>query len=408
MKVLNKNLSEALALLEKAVPKKSAVDSIKNFLAKNGKLIATDLETMVMTDVPGLEGEFLLPRAVAKLLKNIPAMEMLEITTSDGLSIAWSTGKTRMGTDKAADYAEIREMTDTTTVMVEGDELIKAMCECLPYAAQEENRPTLTGVALAPVEGGVEVVGADGFRMGVRTVKSTLLLGHTIILPKRSIELIDAIWTRTRTDARENDSLIDMLLGKRKLSVTTCAAGTRIQFGIGKVTVMAQLIQGNFPDYTKLEPTSFESTVGFFSEDMAVALRRLAVADNATGLIRMNWEEKKMVITSTGGDSEMSEEIKANTDTPGKIALNQKYLAEVVRDREGYITMSVQGTGPIKFVHRGSPAILVMPMFVGSDSKAKGAPAESPKPPENEVEPAIEEEVAEVVEGGDEEVAVES
>ncbi len=412
MHILNQDLRDALNLLQKVPSKKSAIEIARNFLVKDGRLTATDLETAVMISMPGLEGEeFIIPGQMQKLLKTIPGYEMLDIGVGDLLTVTWSTGKSSFNNkaQKPADFPVIPELEDTASDIIDGDALVNAMYESLPYAATEDSRPTLQGVSLVPPgegEEGIEVFAADGFRMAFKKLALKLNLGETKIIPPRAVSLLMDIWTRTPTEARRTESLIEMITARRQMVVTTSSSRKVIKFSFNNITFVAQLIDGTIPDYKQLIPSESASTVSFFAQDFAAALRRLGTIEPKSGIIRLKWENNTLSLSAESEDEGTSEEtIQANADQPGRIALNIKYLDECFGKREGFVTMATTTrSAPAKFQQRGSPVILIMPMFAQwSDETAQEEPAADSAPVDA---PAGEEPEEEVEEGGGEEEVV--
>lgn len=414
MQILNQDLRDALNLLQKVLAKRATLPIVQNFLVKDGMLIATDLEVGAMVSLPGLKGEnFVIPSAMQKLLKSIPGYEMLDIKTEGGVTVTWSTGKSSIPCkEKAADFPEMPELVDTVSSIVDGDMLVNAMYESLPYAATEDSRPPLTGVSLIPPgegEEGIHVFAADGFRMAVKDLALKIDLGETRIIPPRAIKLLMDIWTRTPTEARRVDSLIEMITAKRQMAVTTSSSQKVMKFSFGRVTFITRLIEGTVPDYKQIIPSESTSTANFFAQDFAAALRRLGTLVPKSGIIRMKWEDNKLALSAENEDEGTSEEtIAANIDQPGFIALNIKYLDEYFSKREGFVTMAITTkSAPAKFQQRGSPVILIMPMFIKDGDKpteeksaAESTPTEATTGEETPAENMEEEEVEE---GGQEE-----
>ena len=80
MEIQVSKLRELMELLKPAVPKKSALPITAYISVGNGKAVATDLETMVIADLPEAQEPMLLPFAsLAEMIKYVPGNEALTI-----------------------------------------------------------------------------------------------------------------------------------------------------------------------------------------------------------------------------------------------------------------------------------------------------------------------------------------
>ncbi|GAI62126.1 unnamed protein product, partial [marine sediment metagenome] len=80
MEIQVNKLRELMELFKPAVPRKSSIPITAYIRLGEGKAIATDLETMVIADLPEAEEPMLLPFAsLAEMLKYVPGNEMIKI-----------------------------------------------------------------------------------------------------------------------------------------------------------------------------------------------------------------------------------------------------------------------------------------------------------------------------------------
>lgn len=126
-----------------------------------------------------------------------------------------------------------------------------------PCISTEETRYYLNGVYLCQKPGGdtLRAVATDGHRMAVIDSQIPATLGDGAILPTGLVGTILAL-----VDAKANEPVTLMLAGQRARIVT------------GQVQIDAKLIDGTFPDYTKVIPKA-DPTISITLT--AAALRRL-------------------------------------------------------------------------------------------------------------------------------------
>lgn len=87
----------------------SALPVLSNVLLRDGKAMATDMETAVTVELPEVTGECLLPfDKVTKLLRYVNGNDVLKIETGRGIvTLTWSEGKAALETESVDDYPRI-------------------------------------------------------------------------------------------------------------------------------------------------------------------------------------------------------------------------------------------------------------------------------------------------------------
>jgi len=150
---------------------------------------------------------------------------------------------------------------------------------------------------------------------------------------------------------------------------------TQVQFAMTDVELVAQLIQGTFPNYSQLIPAEYNTRCTVDVDEFKREARIAAIfARDGSGIIRLqmqpgNGMPGRLTISARAeeiGDNEG--EIDANVEgDASKIAFNSRYLQDVLNALSGNVALemtspSMQGVfrpvGETDYVH------VVMPMFV--------------------------------------------
>jgi len=368
MQMRVETLRETLNLLKPVVPGKKAVLPVTRYvLLKDGKAVATDLETMVILDVPEVEGECLIPHhEVSELLKHVPGYEELSIEVKGrSLFLTWDGGSASyeaMDTDK---YPPLVEGKAETEAALPGDSLVGALSSAVGYCATEEKRPVLCGVHLFLGEQ-VRVAAANGFRMAHQTLPMSYPVEATAIIPTRSVKVLAHLWEKLPPAPPPVGSLVGQVTAKRQLRLAV--KEDRLRAAFGRVVVVARLIEGTPPDYRRLIPDEVSQEVRFFAPDLERAVRRLKeIARDSSGAVKLSWTENTLTATARSEEKgEVTAEVPAQTDgTAGRIAINVGHLLDYLKGREGIVTMGVRGAQEAVLFHHGtSPLVLIMPMVV--------------------------------------------
>ena len=165
MEIQVNKLRELMTLMKPVIPRKSTLKVTSYIRIGDGKAVATDLETMVIYDLPEATEPMLLPYAsLADTLKYIPGNTLKIEAQNRKLSLAWDGGTATYPTEDVEDFPVLPELKTRAEGLIDGDTLIPAMQAALPYTATDTQRPVLSGVTLV-LGSPLEVAAGDGFTM---------------------------------------------------------------------------------------------------------------------------------------------------------------------------------------------------------------------------------------------------
>ena len=361
MQVLVDTLREALELVRPVVPRKATLKSTEYVLLQDGKAVATDLDVVVELEVPGFEGQVLIPHKDAlEAVKRIPATELLTIgVEGKSLVLSWSRGKASFEALDAEDFPPIPEIKGEE-VSLDGDRLIKALTSVLPYRSKDEARPVLQGIFLSLGEE-TEVVAADGFRMAYQRLPLASPFERKAVVPAEAVKLLEHLWKRIPPAPEAGGCIIDRVLAPRE--VTLAFDQDKMAFRFGRATVLAKLIPGEYPNYREIMPRDDDwPKVVFFAREMEREVRRLRKVSDT---VRLTWEDNTLKLRAKDQEKEAEATIETRIETSGRIAFNAGYLLEYLKGKDGMVALAVQGErSPGIFRHAGAPLVLIMPMYV--------------------------------------------
>ncbi|MBA7536619.1 Beta sliding clamp [subsurface metagenome] len=384
-------------MLNVEVGRKTTITSLEYILLKDGKAVATNLETMVVTAVPEADLTSLIPfKDVTQVLRYVHGGELLHLETKDSkLSLSWAGGSATFSTEDPATFPDVPEFVPEVEESLDSDTLIPALVEILPYAARDEARPVLNGVTLI-LGDPVRVAAGDGYRMADKVLPLSFPKDITMIVPAGSVSVLKHLWERTPRTPPVSDELIPLLVAKKIAAVSYDGKqGLRFQFG-AKTTAIVKLVNGKPPEWLKLIPKGKPSLqVQVLAPDLAVAAHRVAkVALEEKGIVRLVFTDDSVTVSAKSDGQEVSSSIATHGSegAEGKFALGVSYLTGYLSDKQGVVTISwTGGTAPVAFQSQGSPRVLIMPMQVRWDAEEKEPePAEKSEGEPEEEEPAAE------------------
>jgi DNA polymerase-3 subunit beta len=230
-------------------------------------------------------------------------------------------------------------------------------------AATDDSRPVLTGVDLVVEGDTLTLAAADGFRLAVRTLKLKKKAGERqeVIVPAKAL-------------AELNRLLQDQ---EDPVAMTFNANKTQVLFRLKDVELVAQLIQGTFPDYSRLIPKEWGSRAVVEVRDFLQETKIASIfARDGSGIVRITFQGGEDAGPGQMTISARAEEIGDNTGVldaqvegePSKIAFNGRYLQDVLQVLDGG-RVALETTGPsqpgvIRPIDNDQYVHVVMPMFV--------------------------------------------
>ena len=371
MEIKVTKLKEVMDLMKPVFPKKLTVKSVACLSLGEGKAVATDLETMVIANLPEAIGPMLLPySAIAEMLKYVPGNEILKIEQrGKTVYLVWKDGKASYPTEDYRDFPVLPEMVARAEGLIDGDVLISAMLAALPYVATDATRPVLSGITLV-LGTPIEVAAGDGFRMSHQVLGLSFPLEEKVIVPSHGVAILDHVFKKTpRTPPSTSDSMIKVVTAKRQLRVSLIGDNKlRLDFGT-TASVVINLITGKPPEWLALIPKGepvLQSQI--FAPQLEAAAKRVRdIAKDGSGAIRLEFAAGKLKVSAKGSDQEISSVIDTlyTHREPGRTALNQKYLLDFLNGKQGIVVFSkYTDIGPVVLEYQKSPRVLIMPMSV--------------------------------------------
>ena len=370
---LQENLARGLGIVQRAVAVRSTLPITSNVLiatdAGRIKLAATNLDIALTCWIGGQieeEGAITVQaRLLADFVNSLP-QDKIELTLaprSKQLKVKCARNEATIGGIDAEDFPPIPAVEDGGTLEIDPKALRGAITQVVFSAATDDSRPVLTGVDLVVEGDTLTLAAADGFRLAVRTLKLKKKVSERqeVIVPSKALAELNRL-------LQDQDEPVQM---------TFNAGRTQVLFQLKDIELVAQLIQGTFPDYSRLIPKEWGSRaiveVREFLQETKIAS---IFARDGSGIVRITFDAGedglpgKMTIAARAeeiGDNQG--ELDAQVEGEGsKIAFNGRYLQDVLQVLDGG-RVALETTGPsqpgvIRPVDNDNYVHVVMPMFV--------------------------------------------
>ena len=161
------------------------------------------------------------------------------------------------------------------------------------------------------------------------------------------------------------------LLDDDEAEIAVSVSETKIRFATPSITLTSKVIDGTFPDYTRVIPMGNTRRLEVDAAEFAQAVDRVAtVSSERSRAVKLAIDEDRLVLSVNAPDSGAAEEelAVAYGDERLEIGFNAKYLLEIASqvDRENAVFM-FNSAGDPTLMREGndqSAVYVVMPMRV--------------------------------------------
>ncbi len=350
LSVMQENLARGLSVVSRAVSSRSTLPVLANVLLRTEdaglKLTATNLEIGITSWVPGridTDGALTVPaRLITDVVNGLPSGERVDLD-ADGTTLRIKAGRyqTHLRGIDSEEFPVIPAAGDRPTTRISQRLLRRALSGVAFAAAIDEARPILTGVLTKLVGDRLTLAAADNYRIAVKTLPILdPVEDTTLVVPARSYQELMRVLSDT-------DDPVEIMLATSKSQVLFHVEGTEL---------VSRLIDGQFPNYQQVLPTSHTSRAVVERDELLKAVRLSAlIASSAANVVRLRMGEDgasgiTIAAAADVGDAEGEVEAALEGD-PVTIAFNARYLSEALQNLDGD-QLALEFAGPL------SPGVL--------------------------------------------------
>jgi DNA polymerase-3 subunit beta len=319
-----------LALVSRGVSARSTIQLLGGILleASDGvvRLSATDMEISVQTSSPAEveeEGRVVIPaRIFNDIVRSLPGESFsLEHDDSGGtVRLAAGENEYRIRAYAADDFPQLPGFDAEAAFKMNGDVLVETVEKVSRSYSRDETRPVLTGILISFEENRVRMVTTDSYRLSIKETElaTTAFEGsREAIIPARAMQEVSRIFS-----------------GSDEEEVEVSLSENQALFRVGDVLFGTRLIDGNFPEYRRLLPTTFEREISVNREDLMGTLRRVnlfAQRQTPPVPVSLSFSEGAVeVIVRNGEVGEAHERLPATSEDDFLISFNPGYLLDGV------------------------------------------------------------------------------
>lgn len=362
--IARSELLEALNVAGKALSSRSTLPILSGILATaaDGSLVlqATDLEVSVKHSVPALvekDGQCVLPgKLVSDIIRSMPEAAVTIETENDIAHLNCGSSSFTVKTLSGADYPRFPEVSVSKKISIPGKTLSGMVRMVSKAVSKDETRAILTGILIVVEGHSIKMVATDSYRLAV---KETLL-------DEASAEEVEVV-----VPGKALDEVARLSSDSGNISIGI--AENQILFEFGDSVFVTRRIEGSFPNYKQLIPKECETRVTVMSDDLAAAVKRVALmAQHNTPLkVAVNVEDMTLSLAATTQDiGDASEDLMVKAEGKDvEIAFNHAFLMDGIASADSeQLDLEIQSSlkpGLVRTAGDDSYLYLLMPVRLG-------------------------------------------
>ena len=357
-------LLKCLGHVQSVVERRNTIPILSNVLIEvenSGlKLMATDLDLQVVDSIAAQVetsgATTVSAHTLFDIVRKLPEGSQVEIAVAgDKMSIAAGRARFNLATLPRDDFPMIAE-SDLPTKFQLPAETLKQIIDKTRFAiSTEETRYYLNGIFMHVVDGKLLAVATDGHRLARVALDA----------PAGSDGMPDIIVPRKCV--AEVRKLLDEVTGEIEISLSS----TKIRFRAGTAVLTSKLIDGTFPDYSRVIPTKNDRLLKVDTKALAEGVDRVAaIATEKTRAVKMSIDRDRIVLSVTSPETgTAAEEVPADYASESlDVGFNARYLLDILSEIEtDEIEIHLADAAAPTLIREGqsSPALYVlMPMRV--------------------------------------------
>jgi len=330
-------LLKSLGHVQSVVERRNTIPILSNVLIEAGgdplggggglKLMATDLDLQIVETAPAHVDQpgatTVSAHTLFDIVRKLPDGAQVELSVSEGkMTVVAGRARFNLATLPRDDFPVIAEGELPTRFSLPVPVLRQIIDKTRFAISSEETRYYLNGIFLHVAEDGagnpvLKAAATDGHRLARVTVpQPTGAAGMPdVIVPRKCVG--------------ELRKLLDEADGEVEVSLSA----SKIRFGLGQAVLTSKLIDGTFPDYSRVIPTANDRLLKIDAKSLAAGVDRVStIASEKTRAVKMALDQDRITLSVTSPENGRAEEevAAAYSAQPFEIGFNARYLMDIL------------------------------------------------------------------------------
>lgn len=268
------------------------------------------------------KGSIVLPgKFFVEIIKKLPE-STVSISTDDHFHALIKSGKSEFNVSGLdPDQYPLLPQVSEQSVITLPIKVLKNIIRQTNFAVStSETRPVLTGVNWLIQDGILSCTATDSHRLALRKLplENSTIDQINVIIPGKPLAELNKIIDDT-------DETIDIFF-----------AQNQALFKVGNINFISRLLEGNYPDTSRLFPDSAETSVNVQNGEFYHAIDRasLLAREGGNNVIKLSADQNAVELSSTSPEiGTVKEDVKVNAFTGEglKISFNSKYMMDALK-----------------------------------------------------------------------------
>lgn len=329
---------KALNIVQRAISSKTTIpiltglklDVTGNNIMLTGSNADISIQTTISGDNPDNDlkisstGSIVLPaRFFSEIVKKLPDTELV-VEVGDNFQTNIKSGNSEFtinGLD-ANGYPHLPEISADNSIDLPAEIFKEVIGQTVIAVSKQESRPILTGVHFTLDQNQLLAVATDSHRLSQRKVSLPAESdgAYNIVIPGDSLKelshMLDSEKEQIKMDLSEN----------------------QVMFNFGATRFYSRLLEGMYPDTSRLIPDSSATKIQFSAPDLLAAVERASLLshESRNNVIKLTIKPNDKVVTITGNSPDVGkvEEDLQPKEISGEdleISFNPDYMKEALR-----------------------------------------------------------------------------
>jgi DNA polymerase-3 subunit beta len=324
-------LLKGLSHVQSVVERRNTIPILSNVLieASEGaiRLMATDLDLQinesVAADVEQPGATTVSAHTLFDIARKLPEGSQVQLTAAEGkMAIVAGRARFNLGTLPRDDFPVIAEGELPVSFELPAETLKQIIDKTRFAISTEETRYYLNGIFLHVADDTLKAAATDGHRLARVTMPR----------PEGAENMPDVIVPRKCI--AELRKLLDEIDG----SVGVSLSNSKIRFDLGQALLTSKLIDGTFPDYSRVIPTGNDKILKIDPRSFEEGVDRVStIATEKTRAVKMALDRDKITLSVTSPENgTAAEEVPGDYAAAGfEIGFNSRYLLDILGQVQG-------------------------------------------------------------------------
>lgn len=305
------------------------IDAKEEGIILTGSDSEISIEISIPKEVDGEEivtikeaGSVVLPgRFFVDIIKKLPGKEV-KLSTNEQFQTLITSGHSEFnlsGLDPDQ-YPLLPQVSQDDAIQLPIKVLKNVIAQTNFAVSTSETRPVLTGVNWLIQDNELICTATDSHRLAVRKLKleDEDIENKNVIIPGKALAELNKIVTDSEDD------------------INIFFASNQVLFKVGHINFISRLLEGHYPDTSRLFPENYETKIEMSNSDFYHAIDRasLLAREGGNNVIKLSTGNNEVELSSTSPEiGTVKEDVDANAveGSSIKISFNSKYMMDALK-----------------------------------------------------------------------------